>query len=162
MPTKGQLILKCPLGVFKSSEKTTKFFPGFLPKPIKKGQIKKIKTIYTTNWRILFWLSYTTFLIWPLYRLGQKSWKKFRWIFGRSFNTKRTFWNYLTFSSWPMFSQLHYWGLANKDACFYDYRKVLIQGINRTNNNYCAEFRFIIFNSFLAPLWLHFQETWWL
>ena len=28
---KGQLILKCPFGVFKSSKKTRKFFPGFLP-----------------------------------------------------------------------------------------------------------------------------------
>ena len=28
---KGQLILKCPFGVFKSSKKPTKFFPGFLP-----------------------------------------------------------------------------------------------------------------------------------
>ena len=29
--SKGQLILKCPFGVFKSSKKPTKFFPGFLP-----------------------------------------------------------------------------------------------------------------------------------
>ena len=28
---KGQLILKCPFGVFKSPKKSTKFFPGFLP-----------------------------------------------------------------------------------------------------------------------------------
>ena len=28
---KGQLILICPFGVFKSSKKPTKFFPGFLP-----------------------------------------------------------------------------------------------------------------------------------
>ena len=28
---KGQLILKYPFGVFKSSKKPTKFFPGFLP-----------------------------------------------------------------------------------------------------------------------------------
>ena len=28
---KGQLILKCPFGVFKSPKKPTKFFPGFLP-----------------------------------------------------------------------------------------------------------------------------------
>ena len=28
---KGQLISKCPFGVFKSSQKTTDFFPGFLP-----------------------------------------------------------------------------------------------------------------------------------
>ena len=29
---KGQLILKCPFGVFKSPKKPTKFFPGFLEK----------------------------------------------------------------------------------------------------------------------------------
>ena len=29
--TKGQLILKCPFGFFKSSKKSTRFFPGFLP-----------------------------------------------------------------------------------------------------------------------------------
>jgi hypothetical protein len=28
---KGQLISKCPFGVFKSPKKTTKFFPEFLP-----------------------------------------------------------------------------------------------------------------------------------
>ena len=28
---KGQLILKCPFGVFKSPKKLTIFFPGFLP-----------------------------------------------------------------------------------------------------------------------------------
>ena len=28
---KGQLILKCPFGVLKSSKKPTKFFPGFMP-----------------------------------------------------------------------------------------------------------------------------------
>ena len=38
---KGQLISKCPFGVFKSSKKPTKFFPGFLPLPLKRGQIKK-------------------------------------------------------------------------------------------------------------------------
>ena len=45
MPAKGQLISKCPFGVFKSSKKPTKFFPGFLPWPLKRGQIKKIKAI---------------------------------------------------------------------------------------------------------------------
>jgi hypothetical protein len=46
---KGQLILKCPFGVFKSSKKPTKFFPGFLPGPIKRGKIKKIMALYTTT-----------------------------------------------------------------------------------------------------------------
>ena len=29
--SKGQLISKCPFGVFKSPKKCTNFFPGFLP-----------------------------------------------------------------------------------------------------------------------------------
>ena len=32
-------------------------------------------------------------------RLGQKSLKRFRWFFGRKDDTKKTFWNYLTFST---------------------------------------------------------------
>ena len=41
LKSKGQLISKCPFGVFKSPKKSTKFFPGFLPQPLKRGQIKK-------------------------------------------------------------------------------------------------------------------------
>ena len=37
---KGQLISKCPFGVFKSAKIFTKFFPGFLP--LKRGKIKKV------------------------------------------------------------------------------------------------------------------------
>ena len=37
---KGQLISKCPFGVFKSAKISTKFFPGFLP--LKRGKIKKV------------------------------------------------------------------------------------------------------------------------
>ena len=36
--TKGQLISKCPFGVFKSPKKPTIFVPGFLPQPLKIGQ----------------------------------------------------------------------------------------------------------------------------
>ena len=39
--TKGWLILKCHLVVFKSQKKTN-FFPVFLPQPLKRGQIKKV------------------------------------------------------------------------------------------------------------------------
>ena len=46
---KGQLISKWPFGVFKSCKKPTKFFPGFLPQPLKRGQIKKIRALYTTT-----------------------------------------------------------------------------------------------------------------
>jgi hypothetical protein len=51
---KGQLISKRPFGVFKSPKTPTKFFPGFLPKPLKRGQIKKIGALYTASWRISF------------------------------------------------------------------------------------------------------------
>ena len=43
--TKGQLISKCPFGVFKSSKKRKNKFPGFLPQPLKRGQIKKILSL---------------------------------------------------------------------------------------------------------------------
>ena len=49
---KGQLILKFPFGVIKSPKKPTNFFPEFLS--LKRGQIKNIRALYTTNWRILF------------------------------------------------------------------------------------------------------------
>ena len=39
---KGQLILKCSFGVFKSPKKPTKFLLGFLLLPLKRGQIKKV------------------------------------------------------------------------------------------------------------------------
>ena len=39
---KGQLISKCPFGVFKSPKKPTKLFLGCLLKPLKRGQIKKV------------------------------------------------------------------------------------------------------------------------
>ena len=39
---KGQLILKCPFGVFKSPKKTTKF----------------LRTLYTTHWRIFYLTSF--------------------------------------------------------------------------------------------------------
>ena len=68
-------------------KKQWNFFPGFLPYPLKRGKIKKTRALYTTICRILFWLAYTTFLIW----LGQKSWKKFRWFFGRFEDIKMTF-----------------------------------------------------------------------
>ena len=39
---KGQLISKCPFGVIVWTKIPTKFFPGFLPLPLKRGQIKKV------------------------------------------------------------------------------------------------------------------------
>ena len=40
-PHTGQLILKCPFGVFKSPKKPTEYFLGFLPWPLKRSQIEK-------------------------------------------------------------------------------------------------------------------------
>ena len=39
--TKGQLISKCPFSVIVWTKIPTKFFPGFLPWPLKRRQIKK-------------------------------------------------------------------------------------------------------------------------
>ena len=46
--SKCQLISKCPFGVFKSPKNQKNFF-GFLPQPLKRGQIKKIRALYTAN-----------------------------------------------------------------------------------------------------------------
>ena len=42
IPIKGQLISKCPFVVFKSPINPSKKFPGFLPYPLKRGQINKV------------------------------------------------------------------------------------------------------------------------
>ena len=47
--SKGQLISKCPFGVIVWTKIPTKKFPGFLPYPLKSGQIKKIRALYTTS-----------------------------------------------------------------------------------------------------------------
>ena len=44
--SKGQLILKCPFGVFKSPKKTKKFLSEFLPKPLKNNLLSGIKCPY--------------------------------------------------------------------------------------------------------------------
>ena len=86
----GQLNSKCPFGVFKSSNKPTKCFPGFLPQPLKKVKSKKyskrVKIKFSNQWyKVPLFFGLTSFQ-----RLGQKSWKTFRWFFGR-FEDKRTF-----------------------------------------------------------------------
>ena len=78
--SKGQFILKCPFGVYKSPKNPTKFFPGFLPQPLKRCQIKKIRALFTANWRLLSTLLRYFFDLTSFQRLGQKSWKKIRWF----------------------------------------------------------------------------------
>ena len=47
---KGQLISKCPLGVIVWTKIPTKKLPRFLPKPLRRGQIKNfIEPIMLTN-----------------------------------------------------------------------------------------------------------------
>ena len=73
MNINGQLISKCPFGVVSSNlpKKQQNFCKEFCPsllKGVKSKQIRALYTTYTTNWMILFWISYTAFLIWPLFR----------------------------------------------------------------------------------------------
>ena len=53
MPAKGQLILECSFGVFKSQKKKNEKFSMICALASKRGQMKKLRTLYTTNWRIL-------------------------------------------------------------------------------------------------------------
>ena len=77
---KGQLISKCPFGVIVWTKIPTKFFPGFLPQPLKRGQIKKqckrVK-IKSSNQRykvpLFFYLT------------------SFQWCFGPNDDNKRIF-----------------------------------------------------------------------
>ena len=41
-PDKGQLISKCSIGVIIWTKIPTNFFSGFLPQPLKRGQIRKV------------------------------------------------------------------------------------------------------------------------
>ena len=92
---KGQLILKCPFGVFKSTKKTMKFFPAFLPLPLKRGQIKKIRALYTTNW--WFYFDYLTLLFWFDLFLEARAeiLTKTSLVLGSFEDTKRIFQNWL-------------------------------------------------------------------
>ena len=47
--SKGQLNSKCLFGAIVWTKKPTKFIPEFLPQPLKRGLIKKIKALYYTN-----------------------------------------------------------------------------------------------------------------
>ena len=49
MYTKGQIISECPYEIIVSPIRATKKFPRFLPWPLRRGQIKKIKALYYTN-----------------------------------------------------------------------------------------------------------------
>ena len=47
---KGQIISECPYEIIVSPIRPTKKkIPRFLPLPLRRGQIKKIKAIYYTN-----------------------------------------------------------------------------------------------------------------
>ena len=74
----GQLISKCPFGIFKSTKKTNKSFVRIPALAYKKGQITKTRARYTANRMILFWLLFWFDLF---LEVGQKSLQKFRWFF---------------------------------------------------------------------------------
>ena len=46
---KGQIISECPYEKIVYPKIATKKFPRFLPWPLRRGQIKKIKALYYTN-----------------------------------------------------------------------------------------------------------------
>ena len=46
---KGQMISECPYEIIVCPKIATKKFPRFLPWPLRRGQIKKIKALYYTN-----------------------------------------------------------------------------------------------------------------
>ena len=49
MFSKGQIISECPYEIIVYPKIATKKFPRFLPWPLRRGQIKKIKALYYTN-----------------------------------------------------------------------------------------------------------------
>ena len=89
--TKGQLISNRLFGVIFRTKTTTKLFPGFLPKSLKRGGMEKMYQCFNSYsflkiWKCLYFFESTSFQ-----RLGQKSWKKFRWFFGPNDDTNKTF-----------------------------------------------------------------------
>ena len=65
---KGQLISKCLFAAIVWTKIPTKFFPGFLPQPLKRCQIKKIKALYYTNQGLFKIIGIIKFLTQPLLR----------------------------------------------------------------------------------------------
>jgi hypothetical protein len=53
---KGQLISKCPFGVFNLPKNQQKNFQDFCPSLLKEVKSKKIRALYTANWIILLTL----------------------------------------------------------------------------------------------------------
>ena len=89
---KGQLISKCHFGFFKFSKKPTNFFPGFLPQPLKRSQIKKINALFYTNQGLFNIIGIIKFLIQPLFRgQGRNPGKKFVGFFVQTMTPKRHF-----------------------------------------------------------------------
>ena len=49
LQVKGQIISECPYEIIVYPKIATKKFPRFLPWPLRRGQIKKIRALYYTN-----------------------------------------------------------------------------------------------------------------
>ena len=60
---KGQIISECPYEIIVSPIRATKKIPRFLPWPLRRGQIKKIKALYYTNWGLFNIIGIVKFLI---------------------------------------------------------------------------------------------------
>ena len=89
---KGQLISKCLLGVIIWTKIPTKFFPGFLPQPLKRCQIKKIKALYYTNQGLFNIIGIIKFLIQPHFRgQGRNAGKNFIGILVQTMTPQRHF-----------------------------------------------------------------------
>ena len=79
----------------------------FLPKNLKSGEINKIKElsynmyISMTWWYGLCNVSKSAFILWldPISNSRARNCQIFHWYFGPNDNTKRAFWNYLTFTN---------------------------------------------------------------
>ena len=49
LTAKGQIVSECPYEKIVCPKIATKKIPRFLPYPLRRGQIKKIKSLYYTN-----------------------------------------------------------------------------------------------------------------
>ena len=92
LSSKGQLILKCLFGAIVWTKIPSNFYPGFLPQPLKRCRIKKIKALSYTNQGLFNIIDKIQFLIQPLFRgQGRNPGKIFIGFFVQTMTPKRHF-----------------------------------------------------------------------
>ena len=123
-------------------------------------EIIKIKTMpYTITIYIWLYGLFNVFkdislMIWPLFRSLGRNLSNFSVIFGIFEKYKKTFWNYLTFSS--LLCTLNYlkfqsWKSSiTKYLCTYPHHRNTLQYLPNHHKFYC---QFLLWNS--TDLWLH-------